>query len=138
MLEPGAALGTGGRYRVRRLIGRGGFGAAYLALDIQLERQCVVKQLLLDPRWSVPERHQALTSFQREARLIVTLNAPGHPAIPEIYEYLAESHCVVMKYVEGDSLHAIARRHGGRLPQADALRYARDVCAALSADTQTR
>jgi predicted Ser/Thr protein kinase len=131
MLEPGAVLGVGGRYRIERLLGRGGFGAAYLARDTELDRQCVVKQLLLDPRWGDGEREQALVSFGREARLLVALNAPGHPAIPEIYAYLADSHCVVMKYVEGVDLRVLARRGGGRLPPDDALRYARDVCAAL-------
>jgi serine/threonine protein kinase len=90
-----------------------------------------VKHLRINPSWSVGDWRLILQDFQREARLLVTLNAPGHPNIPEIYEYLAESHCLVMKYIEGQSLMYILKRRIEPLPEEEALRYIKDVCSAL-------
>jgi tetratricopeptide (TPR) repeat protein/tRNA A-37 threonylcarbamoyl transferase component Bud32 len=131
-LAPGARLGHGGRYRIERRLGRGGFGAAYLARDTHLGRDCVVKRLLRHPSWDDANWERARRLFAREAQLLVALNSPGHPNIPEIYEFLAESHCLVMKYVEGQPLDDLLDRRAGPLPLEEALRYARDVAAALA------
>src|SRR5690349_16740108 len=73
------------RYRIDQLIGKGGFGEAYKAYDLQLKRYCLVKRLVVDPSLA-PEKQQLLRqNFQREAELLVALNAPGHPNIPEIF-----------------------------------------------------
>jgi tRNA A-37 threonylcarbamoyl transferase component Bud32 len=124
-------LGQDGRYRVEAQLGRGGFGEAYRAYDTRLERRCVVKRLIVHPSLTPDERQHILRNFEREARLLVALNAPGHPNIPEIYEYLPESQCLVMKYIEGQSLAQLLENRGDPLPIETALRYARDVCAAL-------
>src|SRR5262249_35778243 len=110
---------------------KGGFGEAYLARDVQLDRACVVKRLALNPAWSYTDQDLARANFQREARLLVTLNSPGHPNIPEIYEYLPERQCLVMKYIEGQNLLQLCAERGGHLPEDEALRYVRDTCSAL-------
>jgi serine/threonine protein kinase/tetratricopeptide (TPR) repeat protein len=123
-------LGADGRYRIEVILGKGGFGQAYLAWDARLSRYCVVKRAVVKANWSAAERQVALGNFQREARLLVSLNTPGHPNIPEIYDYLAEHHCLMMKYIEGRTLGQILAEQG-RLWERDALRYVRDVCSAL-------
>lgn len=127
----GMLLGSAQRYRITRTLGRGGFGQTYLAFDTQLGRSCVVKRPIINPNWSSDAHQRILENFEREARLLVDLNAPGHPNIPEIYEYLAESHCLVMKYIAGQSLLHVLKRRVDPLPEADALRYIRDACSAL-------
>jgi serine/threonine protein kinase/Flp pilus assembly protein TadD len=126
----GRRLGKDGRYVIQQLLGRGGFGAAYLATDTQLDRRCVVKRLMLKPSWDEPMRRLVLQSFDREARMLVTLNTPGHPNIPEIYEYLAQQQCLVMKYVEGKSLGMLLKMQG-TFSQQEALHAIRSVCSAL-------
>jgi tRNA A-37 threonylcarbamoyl transferase component Bud32 len=130
-LAPGVRLGPAGRYLVERPIGRGGFGQAYLVYDHQLNRYCVAKQLALNPQWSERNQELAQHNFRREAQLLVTLNTPGHPNIPEIYEYLPDHSCLVMKYIEGRNLDEVLRERGGSLPTEEALPIMRAVCSAL-------
>lgn len=130
-LNIGSLLGDQRRYQIERLLGKGGFGETYLARDRQLRRPCVVKHLVFDPAWSAANVEAVRQAFRREARLLSTLNTPGHPNIPEIYDFLSDSDCLVMKYIEGANLRAKLQEHGGRLPEDRALAYVRDVCRAL-------
>jgi len=126
-LPAGTLLGANRRYRIERALGRGGFGQTYLASDLQLKRQCVIKRMLLDPAWSAPEQQLARDNFVREAELLANLATPGHPNIPEIYEYLADSACLVLKYIAGRDLGQL----GGALRPTKAIEYVRDICSAL-------
>jgi tetratricopeptide (TPR) repeat protein len=122
---------VGGRYRIERQLGTGAFGRALLATDTLLRRSCVVKQLRLDT--TAPALHpHVIAAFDQEARLLVRLNTPGHPNIPEIYEYLPDERCLVMKYITGESLQHLLKRRLDPLPEETALAYARDVCSALA------
>ena len=44
VLRPGSVLG--GKYKIGRLLGRGGFGATYLAWDLNLRRRVAIKEFL--------------------------------------------------------------------------------------------
>lgn len=131
-LPRGAAIDPQGRYIVERAIGKGGFAEAYLVNDRQLNRFAVAKRHNPNPAWSARTREFAARNFAREAELLVTLNTPGHPNIPEIYEYLPEQGVLVMKYVEGRDLSQIVRERDGVLPPEIALPIVRDVAAALA------
>lgn len=102
----------------------------YLAYDTALRRECVIKRLHLSPRRSDPV--PLLRYFEHEALLLASLNTPGHPTIPEIYEYLPVEHCLVMKYIAGQSLRALLNSRTEPLAEAVALRLVRDVCSALA------
>jgi serine/threonine protein kinase len=130
-LLPGTLLGMHNRYQIDCLLGRGGFGQAYRAYDTQLQRYCVLKRMVLHPAWGEHQRQVMRQNFQREARLRVTLNSRGHPHIPDIYEYLDEDDCLVMKYIEGQHLGQVLDGRTTPLPIETALRYARDICSAL-------
>ncbi|MGB0389329.1 MAG: serine/threonine-protein kinase, partial [Ardenticatenaceae bacterium] len=110
-LQPGAVLE--GRFRIVRRLGEGGFGAVYLSSDLRLRRDCVVKQMLLPDRslfattgaWQ-SEVKMLQSNFEREARSLIALNAPGHPNIPEIFDFFddASGNYLVMKYIKGENL----------------------------------
>ena len=121
-----------GRYRLASVLGQGGFGAAYLADDIKLNRACVVKQMLAKDKSSIAlEIYRA--NFEQEAKLLVELNHPGHPNIPEIYDYFSDhsGNYLVMKYVEGRNLKQALEQSDNKMPWREAIRYAMDVCSAL-------
>jgi eukaryotic-like serine/threonine-protein kinase len=64
----------GDRYQIVRALGRGAFGAVYLARERLLHRMVAIKVLHADRAWSDEERERLL----REARTIANLS---HPAI---------------------------------------------------------
>ncbi len=95
-LEVGSRLG---HYDVTALIGQGGMGEVYRARDTKLGRDVALK-VLPDLFADHPER---LARFQREARVLASLN---HPNIASIYG-LKESEGVralVLELVEGPTL----------------------------------
>jgi serine/threonine protein kinase len=95
------------RYRVERLLGRGGMGRAYLAHD-QLEGTRVVLKLLredLVPHQRVVER------FRREATAAAHLK---HPNIVQVrgIEQLGRWPAIVMEYIQGKDLSRLVRQRG--------------------------
>jgi Tol biopolymer transport system component len=126
---PGATVLTGQRiaaYELRALLGVGGMGEVYRARDTKLGRDVAIKIL---PRvfTSDPDR---LARFEREARVLATLN---HPHIGAIYgfEENAGVSALVLELVEGETLaDRIAR---GAVPIPEALTIARQIADALDA-----
>ena len=95
-LHPGQLLA--GRYRIDKQLGAGGFGVTFRAFDTGLNnRPCVIKQLVISNNQSPQAIQDAKANFQREALMLIELNQPGHPNIPEIYAYLESDACLVMK-----------------------------------------
>jgi serine/threonine protein kinase len=123
----------GGRYQIIGQLGRGGMGAVYLARDMELfGRLCVVKQMR--PFFATQtERRRAEEDFKREAEVLVRLNHPGHPRIPEVYGYFVEGldQFLVMKYIEGESLERRLERLGRPLAETAVIRCAQEVANAL-------
>ena len=115
-----------GRYRVERLLGRGGMGAVHLARDLQLDRLVAIKELpeefTNDP--ALRER------FLREVRMAASFS---HPNIVPVYavEEQGQSLAFVMGFVEGESLAERVRR-GGPLSTRETVRLLLDVAYALA------
>ncbi len=110
--KPGESLG---HYRILKLLGEGGMGSVYEALDTRLDRKVAVKVC-----------HQRFSGrFEREARAISALN---HPNICTLYD--AGPDYLVMELVEGDTLRDLIQR---RLPPDRGLSIARQVLDALGA-----
>ncbi len=122
-LLPGTRLGP---YEVLAPLGAGGMGEVYRARDTKLGRDVAVK-VLPDAFAQDAER---LARFEREARVLASLN---HPNVAAIYG-LEESEGVrflVLELVEGETLDE--RLAAGPLPIEEALRLARQIAEALEA-----
>jgi serine/threonine protein kinase len=131
---PSGTLLERGRFEIARELGRGGFGAVYLAQDVRLKRDCVVKHLLIPAGASEQEIDDLRRTFEREADALVGLNQPGHPNIPEIYDFFSDAagNYLVMKYIGGETLEQRLAHQGGRLPWKEAVEFAVHVADALA------
>src|SRR5215470_4111880 len=113
-----------GSYEVLSLLGRGGMGEVYRALDTKLKREVAIK-ILPEEFSRDPER---VVRFQREAELLASLNHPNIAAIYDVEE--AEgSRFLVLEFVEGETLAERIQR--GPISIEEALNIARNICEAL-------
>jgi tetratricopeptide (TPR) repeat protein/predicted Ser/Thr protein kinase len=114
-----------GPYQVLKPLGAGGMGEVFLAYDERLDRKVGIKRIRADAS-ATPERRER---FRREARLAAKLN---HPAIVQIYEFIAEGDTsyIVMEYVEGTNLRRLL--DDGPLPASEVAALARDVAQGLA------
>jgi serine/threonine protein kinase len=128
-LEPPALLDTGaeiGSYRIERIIGRGGMGVVYLALDKRLHRAVALKAL--PPHLFRDDRMRA--RLRQEARAAAALS---HPSIATVFalEEIGDQIFIVSEFLEGRTLRE--ELAAGALPQSRALDIARAIAAALQA-----
>ncbi len=89
-------------YRVESLIGRGGMGEVFRAVDTRLQRPVAIKVM----RDSRGEGNVALHRFLREARAASTLNHPNIVVVHDIGETADGRHYIVQEFIEGVTLRA--------------------------------
>ena len=88
-----------GHYRLESQLGAGGMGVVYQATDTRLGRQVAIK-LLHQAHLKDPERR---ARFEREARLLASLNHPNIAAIHGLDE-AGDVQFLVLEYVPGETL----------------------------------
>lgn len=113
--SPGSRLGS---YTIEHLLGAGGMGAVYKAIDTRLNRRVALKIL------AGPPSRQTPTRLRREARAAASLN---HPNICTIYDVQEEF--IVFEYVEGRLLRELIPPGGMALDAV--LRYGVQIADAL-------
>ncbi|MFG2394977.1 serine/threonine-protein kinase [Streptomyces lavendulae] len=125
MVEAGCVVG--GRYRLENPLGSGGFGTAWRAYDLRIERVVVVKT-------GAAETGEAVRRFLREAHLAGALTHPNVAVVHDVGEFTDGGRTVVylvMEYVDGTDLAGVLARC---LPGfAESVGWARQICAALAA-----
>ncbi len=115
-----------GHYRVLELVGRGGMGVVYRALDTRLDRVVALKVLGTDTASDTDRTRR----FVREAKAASALN---HPNIVTVYEIdsVEGIDFIALEYVGGTPLNQLIA--GRPLDPALALDYALQIADALSA-----
>ncbi|GAA4032291.1 hypothetical protein GCM10022247_66640 [Allokutzneria multivorans] len=121
----------GGRYRLGELIGRGGMGSVWGAVDEMLRRDVAVKEVTA-PAWVSDEERRSLADrTMREARAAARIS---HPNVVTVYDVVDEDGrpWIVMELVKAPSLAQVVERDGALAPSRVAA-IALQVFAALSA-----
>src|SRR5829696_7522239 len=117
-----------GRYEARRLLGEGGMGKVYLARQLDLSRDVVVKvmheHIDADPKFR--------DRFQRETLLMARFH---HPSAVTLYDASLNDPggpCIVMEYVRGVNLESMLAKNG-RMTAPRVGRIIGELCEVLQA-----
>ncbi len=122
-LTAGARLGP---YEILAPLGAGGMGEVFRARDTRLGRDVAIKALPA----AFAQDAERLARFEREARLLASLNHPNVAGIHGVEE-VAGARYLVLEFVDGETLEARLKR--GALPLDEALDVARQVAAGVEA-----
>jgi serine/threonine-protein kinase len=115
-------------YEIHHVLGEGGMGTVFHAIEVQLSREVALKCL----RHDVTSKPGVAERFRNEAQAQAQLN---HPQIAHLYEYFqfGAEHYMAMEYVNGSTFAKVLRERG-RLP----LQRGRRLRRAGIAGTGTR
>lgn len=122
LLDDGEYIGP---YRIVKILGRGGMGEVFLARDDRLKRCVAIKRIRNDSEMTPVLRQRLL----REAQAVVNLDHPAIVRVHHLQEHAGDD-CIVMEYVQGETLAEILR--DGPLEQAFAVRVAKEVASGLA------
>lgn len=142
-LQPNTTL-QGGKYRIERVLGQGGFGITYLAMQTSLRHHVAIKEFFMKDFCRRDEATLTmLTSssgvgnqvelyrkkFIKEARNLAKLN---HTNIISVIDVFEENGTVyyAMPYLAGGSLQNYVESHG-TLSEDVAMKYIRQIASAL-------
>ena len=144
-LQPNTTL-QGGKYKIERVLGQGGFGITYLAIQVSLNKYIAIKELFIGSNGqAINDRRgnqvivtnsanqqsfiQQKEKFKKEALRLAQLN---HPNLVKVHEFFEENGTAyfVMDYIEGESLRTKLNREG-RLSESLVLNYMRKILPAL-------
>ncbi|GAA1779052.1 serine/threonine-protein kinase [Actinomadura chokoriensis] len=120
-----------GRYRLESVVGRGGMGTVWRALDETLDREVAVKEVVLPAGLSDDERENRHRRTLREARASARLN---HPGVVTVHDVVDEDDrpWIVMELVRARSLQDIVDEDGP-LPPGRVAVIGRQIAGALRA-----
>lgn len=128
-VAPGLRIGEvlEDRYRILSLIGRGSSSYVYIATDERANMVFAVKALRKDSTLTFATIMEGLRT---ETDLMKRLN---HPAIPRIIDVIEKTdiYCIVMEYVEGDSLQKLLNEYGA-MGESRVVDIARQLGSALN------
>ena len=137
-LQPNTTL-QGGKYRIGRVLGQGGFGITYLAVQTSLERNVAVKEFFMKDFCSRDNTimttgstilvEQCRKKFIKEARNLARLTHPNIIGVIDIFEE-NETVYYVMPYLTGGSLEDYVKKHG-TLSESESMKYIRQIASAL-------
>lgn len=115
-----------GRYRIERVLGSGGFGHVYLAIDLRTNQQYAIKEYFVTGA-------SGQAQLQHEARVLSQLHHPNLPAFQEAFDERGH-YFVVLSYIEGSDLTdriRIARQRNEIIPLPQIMGWILSVCDAV-------
>ncbi len=111
------------RYRIVRLLKRGGMGAVYEALDHRLNRTVALKETLADTE-------ELLKAFEREANLLAILE---HSSLPKVTDHFVDGdgQYLIMDFIPGNDLGMTLKERNHPFASAEVLRWADELLDVL-------
>lgn len=116
-----------GRYRIERILGSGGFGHVYLAVDLQTSSQYAIKEYLVTGS-------SGKAQLEHEARVLSQLHHPSLPAFQAAFDERGRYY-IVLSYIEGSDLTdyvRAVRQHNEIIPLALSMNWLLSICDAVT------
>jgi serine/threonine protein kinase len=115
------------KFRLDRMIGRGGMGSVWKAHHMGLDVPCAVKFI----EGELAKLQEAQQRFEREAKAAAQLRSPH---VVQIYDYgvWQGTPYIAMELLDGQDLGKYLQAHGGKLHAAEVNRIMQQVCKALT------
>ncbi len=124
-LRPGDVVAE--KYRVERVLGRGGMGIVVQATHLQLDQRVALKFLLPE----VAAHPEVVSRFLREARAAVKVQSEHVARVLDVATTPDGTPFMVMEYLQGDDLAQRVTERGA-LPLSDAVGYVLEACEAIA------
>src|SRR5260221_4313748 len=121
-LERGALLHK--RYRIVEILGQGGMGSVYRAVDENLGTDCAVKENLFTT-------DEYARQFRLEAVILANLRHPNLPRVTDHFVIGDQGQYLVMDYIEGEDLRQRMERVGN-INEDEAILLGASMCDALT------
>ena len=143
-LKPNTTL-QGGKYRIDRVLGQGGFGITYVGYNTEFEETIVIKEFFMK---GVTERDETTSvvgvsnadnvqqfdeqreKFKKEARRLRRLKNEHIVKVHDLFEENGTAY-YVMDYVDGESLSEKIKHMGSALPEAEVKEILTQILSAL-------
>ena len=125
-------LGTivSGRYVIQAVLGAGGMGAVYKALDNRLDTAVALKEMSDSQLHNPVDRQHAIEAFQNEALLLSKLN---HVNLPRVTDFFSDggNQFLVMDFIPGQTLAQMLDGRSQPFSEAQVLSWAEQLCDVL-------
>ncbi len=112
------------RYRIVSLLGQGGFGAVYYAIDQNMSKPVAIKE-------NLDTSPDAQRQFWQEAQILSNLRHSNLPIVTDHFVIPSMGQYLVMDYIEGEDLQEKLDKAGHALPESQVLPWINQVCEAL-------
>jgi len=111
------------RYRIKKILGHGGMGSVYMAIDENIHIPVAIKEnLVLSENYS--------TQFKNEAIILAGLRHPNLPRVSDYFYLPGQGQYLVMDFIDGEDLRERIEREE-KLPEKDVVIIGLMICDAL-------
>ena len=143
-LQPNTTL-QGGKYRIERVLGQGGFGITYLARNTVFDIDVAIKEFFIKEEnerdgssVTIPNSTKSelfigqKEKFKKEAKRMLSIKNEHIVCVHDLFEENGTAY-YVMDYVKGESLAATLKRTGKSMPEQQVLFLMPQILDALAA-----